>query len=174
MIAVALSFSAGSAAMACGPDAIVQFSEGAPVDRFRITNESQGNWQLTALTLDLKPSAGRLIFDTERGGTGIDVYQPFVSLKGDVVLSSVEGAVDGSEQISMEFQNFEPEKSYTFTIDVDDRLTISPFGQIRVMESEIAGADVMAVFVDSEGNEAQATGTFLTDSSARISQGACT
>ena len=61
----------------CDVSLDVQFLEGAPVDRFVLTNGSERGIVQADVQFDLRPSAGKLIFDTQSGGTGVEVYQPF-------------------------------------------------------------------------------------------------
>jgi len=61
-------------AEACDIDIQAHFIEGVPRDRFVIANKSTAA-VISDVSLDLAPSAGRLIFDTERGGSGVEVFQ---------------------------------------------------------------------------------------------------
>ena len=61
----------------CDVSLDVRFLEGAPVDRFVLTNGSDRGIIQADVQFDLRPSAGKLIFDTQSGGSGVEVYQPF-------------------------------------------------------------------------------------------------
>ena len=58
----------------CNIDIQARFIEGAPRDRFVIANKSTAA-VISGVSLDLAPSAGRLTFDTESGGSGVEVFQ---------------------------------------------------------------------------------------------------
>ena len=66
---------------ACSDYIKVSFAEGAPVDKFKIENQSK-NWQIKTMDIDLSSSKGRLIFDTISGGKGVEVFQPYQSVSG--------------------------------------------------------------------------------------------
>ena len=121
----------------CGADLQVRFIEGAPVDRFVISNGADEAYPLTQVAFDLTASQGRLIFDTKSGGAGVEVFQPFVS---DVAQVNVR---DGATGLRIPMDGLDAGASVSFTIDVDDQLTTSELGQIRVSGSEIAGAQVV-------------------------------
>lgn len=61
----------------------VQFTEGSPADVFTMTNTGCELGK-TNVVLDLSGSAGGLFFDTEPGGDGVDVFQPFETTSGKV------------------------------------------------------------------------------------------
>ncbi|QUJ75574.1 aggregation factor core [Sulfitobacter albidus] len=129
-----LLLSAGAAQAACdGPT--LRFVESAPRDRFELT---VGAAALTAVAVDLRGSAGRLIFDTEDGGTGVEVFQPLRD-EGGTQAGSV---ADGAEAVRVALRAATPGTRAAFSIDVDDRNTASDLGQIRVTGSEMAGARV--------------------------------
>ena len=54
----------------------------APGDSFTITNSARCDVRIAELTIDLVGSAGNLIFDTDPGGLGLSVYQPFELVAG--------------------------------------------------------------------------------------------
>jgi hypothetical protein len=121
---------------ACPISMTVQFFEGAPVDRFVLSNTGSTDISKAELQFDLRPSAGRLIFDTQSGGAGVEVFQPFKS--ADATLD----VADGAEGLRMPLNGLTGGTTTSFTIDVDDRLTSSELGQIRVSGSEMEGAVV--------------------------------
>ena len=51
----------------------VLFLEGAPVDRFVLTNGSERGIIQADVQFDLRQSAGKLIFDIQSGGSGVEV-----------------------------------------------------------------------------------------------------
>jgi hypothetical protein len=121
----------------CGVDLQVRFIEGAPVDRFVISNGSDRAYPLTEVAFDLTASKGRLIFDTQIGGSGVEVFQPFVSSVANIDVR------DGATGLRMPMDGLDARTDVSFTIDVDDQLTASELGQIRVSGSEMAGAQVV-------------------------------
>ncbi|WP_425404545.1 hypothetical protein [Hwanghaeella sp.] len=160
------------AVMACGPDAKVQFTEGSD-DTFLIENNSTIGLSLQQLVIDLSSAAGGVIFDTDYGGAGWSAYQPFQPLPSTAVLRAASSGLDGYQQISLIFDRFAPGDRFTFEIDLDDQLQDSEHGQTIVSGNEIAGAAVMGIFIDMNGQTYRATGYFETDGQAILSQGAC-
>lgn len=154
-----LAMAAPIAAMSapCGVPLEARFVEGAPVDRFVITNTGASDLDVTEISLDLAPSKGRLIFDTVGGGAGVEVFQPFRSDAGTLAVA------DGAEMLSLPLAGLPSGAKVSFTIDVDDRLTASELGQIRVSGSEMQGAQ-MAFKVAGKGY----TATFDAQNVARI------
>ena len=146
LIATALPFSA--AAETCGVDIQARFIESAPRDRFEFVNTSSVPADIASLNLDLRPSAGRLIFDTESGGTGVEVFQLFRGEDGDAELSAAPVIKDGDDRLALAFKSFAAGQTYRFSIDVDDQLTNSDLGQIRVSGGEMQGAELVAQTVD--------------------------
>lgn len=153
-----LSGPASAKAATCGVDLQVRFIEGAPVDRFVISNGSSETYPLTQVAFDLTASKGRLIFDTANGGAGVEVFQPFVSTVASVDVR------DGATGLRMPMGGLKAGGEVSFTIDVDDQLTASELGQIRVSGSEMAGAQVVFAM-----NGKPYLATFDTQNVARIS-----
>jgi hypothetical protein len=146
------------AAPACVQEVSMVFIESAPRDRFEIRNDSSTGQHIQRLTLDLSPSSGKLIFDTIEGGTGVEVFQPFRVETGEARLRGSPVIQDGSERLTLDFTRFEPGQRFVFSIDVDDQLSASELGQIRVSGREMEGALLNAVFgpSGSAGAELQA------------------
>ncbi len=130
----------------CGPAAIVSFAEGAPVDRIRIENHSRGPWVIDTLTVTLAGSAGQLVFDTVRGGAGVNVAQQFRVLSGGEMVLSRPAIGDGDESLTLMFEGFASGSRAVFGIDLDDRVT--GYGGTSVSGGEIAGATVTVRFAD--------------------------
>lgn len=150
LVVIATALPAQAMAEACGVDIRAQFVESAPRDRFIIENRSTLPADIAALTLDLGPSAGRLIFDTESGGDGVQVFQLYRTEQSDAVLAATPAVNDGDDRLSLAFATFRPGETYRFSIDVDDRLTNSDLGQIRVSGGEMQGAMLVAVTTTGE------------------------
>lgn len=144
---------------ACSDYINVSFAEGAPVDKFKITNQSK-NWNIKAVNIDLSSSKGRLIFDTISGGKGVDVFQPYKSVSGNAKLSKATLVEDGANSINLNFEKFSSGESFTFSIDVDDQLTASELGQIRVTGGEMAQAKAIFMIENSDGSTVKETASF--------------
>jgi hypothetical protein len=54
----------------CGPRVWIEYTDDDP-DYFIIKNRSPKGWTLEALAIDLLPSMGNLVFDTDEGGKGV-------------------------------------------------------------------------------------------------------
>ncbi|SFR55799.1 hypothetical protein [Litoreibacter janthinus] len=115
-----------------------RFVESAPKDTFSFTNSGCALGQ-TTLVLDMSGSAGGLIFDTEDGGAGVEVFQPFEAVSGDVASVTVS---DGADVLSLSVSDWPEGAEISFTIDVDDVLRHGDLGQTQVSGGEIAGAEV--------------------------------
>lgn len=137
---------AAHAAPACEHEVSLAFTESAPRDLFEIRNGASKGQSIQRVTLDLAGSAGRLVFDTVEGGTGVEVFQPFRVESGDAKLSESPAVQDGSERLELVFDRFDAGQRFRFSIDVDDRLTASDLGQIRVSGREMEGALLTVVF----------------------------
>lgn len=126
----------------CHVDLNVKFVESAPRDRFVISNNSTRNVEIISASIDLSTSQGNLIFDTEDGGTGVEVFQKFRSETEQVKLVASPEVNDGDNQLDMSFEAFSKDEVYQFSIDVDDQNVQSDLGQIRVTGGELEGAEV--------------------------------
>jgi len=114
-----------SPAGACGAKIEIQFFD-SDGDIFIIQNQSEGSQKLTSLAIRLTGSAGRLIFDTEYGGLGASMSQPFAAVSGadgdGVGFLGAAPIDDGGEVVLLKFSDFLPGREFMFVIDVDDRL----------------------------------------------------
>ncbi len=126
-----------------------RFIESAPRDQFVFENLTDSS--IKSITLDLDDSVGALIFDTTESGAGVEVFQPFRIEAGNADLSMMPAPADGDTQLQLDFDSFPPKGSFAFSIDVDDQLTESDLGQIRVAGSEVAGALLQVTFADASG-----------------------
>ncbi len=164
IITTALPFQA--AAETCGVNIHARFVEGAPRDRFVIENKSTASLEIASLELDLRPSLGRLIFDTENGGDGVEVFQLFRTETGDATLDAQPTIKDGDDRMALAFTSFGAGQRYQFSIDVDDRLKNSDLGQIRVSGGEMQGAELIAAAT----NGSRYRGVFDGNNRARLTQ----
>ncbi|MEM6985429.1 MAG: aggregation factor core [Pseudomonadota bacterium] len=123
-------------------DIAVRFIESAPKDRFEVHNTTDCLLQDVELAIDLQGSAGKLYFDTTAEGAGVEVFQPFESAQAGLTLASSDKVRDGETSLRVQIAKLEQGAKASFTIDVDDALTDSSLGQIRVADSEMSGAGV--------------------------------
>ncbi len=142
----------GSPALA---NILVTFNESAPKDWFEISNQSQCELESLQLSIHLEDSKGRLIFDTRERGQGLEVFQPFEVREGSISLESGQTVDDGDTSLTITVQRLSPGNSASFTIDVDDRLSVSELGNIRVSDAEIAGGIVILETAAGETSEAK-------------------
>ncbi|WP_299637808.1 aggregation factor core [uncultured Ruegeria sp.] len=117
----------------------IRFIEGAPKDRFVLTNVGACEVDASTLKIDLSQSAGRLIFDVTEKGAGVEVFQPLEFVEGADALRQLPSVVDGQNTIELKIASLAAGDKLAFTIDVDDTI-----GQreITVTGSEIKGATV--------------------------------
>lgn len=115
-----------------------RFIEGAPKDTFTFVNKGCALGAVE-LTLDMASSAGGLIFDTESGGAGVEVFQPFEAVSGAPAMVDVS---DGATSLRLTLADWAEGGEVSFTIDVDDVLRHGDLGQTQVSGGEIAGATV--------------------------------
>jgi len=163
-ILIATALPSYAAAETCGVDIQARFIESAPRDRFVFENKSSIATEIASLTLDMRPSAGRLIFDTESGGSGVEVFQLYRGEGGDAELAALPTVRDGDDMLALAFKSFSTGQTYRFSIDVDDQLTNSDLGQIRVSGGEMQGAQLTATTVEGSSY----TGVFDAANRARM------
>lgn len=157
----------------------VDFRESAPKDRFTLENTSDCAFGPIDVTLDLSSAKGGLIFDTTASGAGVEVFQPFEWVMGEEYTTAVSSVTDGQSSLRLSLSGLAPKSKLAFTIDVDDTLTNSTNGQIRVTGSEIEGANVRVegVLTGGQGDNTEgrqtASGIFGLDAQARVPLNAC-
>ena len=147
----------------------VRFSEGAPKDRFTISNQGKCSLKNLTVDLDLSKSQGKLIFDITGAGAGVEVFQPFEVTEGKIKQAAGKPVKDGDSNMSLVIESLNPGKSASFTIDIDDTIPSGARGMIIVAGSEIQGGTISA----KVGNMKPATATFSTQSKAVIPFGKC-
>jgi hypothetical protein len=130
-------------------DIEVSFKDGAPKDKFTLENTSTCDLNDIVMTIDLSGSIGGLIFDTTESGEGVEVFQPFEVTKGQISLNATQ-INDGDKQLTLTIKTLKANDVAGFTIDVDDTLTRSELGNIRVTDTEIKGGSVS---VNIKGHE---------------------
>lgn len=122
-------------------DLQVRFDEGAPKDRFTISNLGDCDVGATVVSIDLSGSPYGLIFDTTGSGAGVQVFQPFELTAGKDKLASIPEVKDGQNEITLDLLGLKPQETVSFTIDVDDTVNNR---EITVADAEIVGASVVA------------------------------
>jgi hypothetical protein len=142
-----------------------RFLEGAPKDRFVLTNTGDCALPAATITLDLSPAASGLVFDVTASGAGVQVFQPFDVVAGVEALNGLPVVLDGDTAISLDVKGLAPDQTISFTIDVDDT---GGGREITVSNSEIAGALVTVTL----GNSV-AVGTFDEMSQAVVRLAVC-
>lgn len=146
-------------------DLEVQFREGAPKDRFTLTNTSDCTLSAVRVTIDLSGSAAGLIFDVSENGAGVEVFQPFDLVSGREFLSTLPVVEDGQTDIVLDLVSLGPNQDVSFTIDVDDTAGAR---EITVSGAEITGAQVRV-----DGARANAEAVFNDAAVARVSIADC-
>ncbi len=143
----------------------IRFIEGAPKDRFVLTNVGTCEVEASTLKIDLSRSAGRLVFDVTEKGAGVEVFQPLEFVEGTDALRRVPSVVDGQDTIELEIASLAAGDRLAFTIDVDDTI-----GQreITVTGSEIEGATVS--YSDAEETS---TATFSSEALVNVTTKDC-
>lgn len=130
------------AAIPAGADVRAVFIEGAPKDRFVISNTSACPTGALEVTIDLAPSAAGLVFDTTPQGAGVNVSQPFELVAGAAHVTAVSTVSDGDRRAVLEISDIPGKGEVAFTIDVDDSLPSSANGPTRILNSEMSGAQL--------------------------------
>ena len=145
-------------------DLAVRFDEGAPKDRFTLTNTGDCALGAAQVTIDLGTAPAGLIFDVTASGAGVEVFQPFDVVTGAQNLRSLPRVADGDAAVTLDLKGLAAGGTVAFTIDVDDT---GGGREITVSGSEIAGATVRLAGMMQRG---------LFDETARalVPTGACT
>ncbi len=123
-------------------DLSLRFVEGAPSDRFVLTNTGNCPLAEATLTLDIGAAPAGLLFDAMPGGAGVDSYQPFEVIEGRGALLGLPELADGDTVLSLNLAGLEAGGIVSFSLDVDDTGTGLPE---TIADSEIAGTMVTLV-----------------------------
>jgi hypothetical protein len=132
-------------------DISVSFVESAPKDRFVIMNNACATGPMQ-VTIDLRPSAGALIFDVASAGAGVEVFQPFELVSGGSLVTNVPNVRDGDQVLTLDLKGLGKDSEVSFTIDLDDT--------IQAREITVAGTEVLGAKVLLQYDEMQSEGTF--------------
>lgn len=128
------------AALIAGPslaDVRVQFLEGAPKDRFIITNAGSCDIGPSEVVIDFANTTSGLIFDVTGDGAGVEVFQPFEVTEGAGLLASMPTISDGDQIATLAINALGAGQQVAFTIDVDDTAGAR---EITVTDDEMDGA----------------------------------
>lgn len=131
----------------CAPavqaDITMHFVEGAPKDRFVLTNTGTCPIKEATITLDVGAAPAGLLFDTDPGGAGLEVSQPFEVIEGRNALLGLPELADGDTVLTLNMGGLPAGSTVSFSLDLDDSGT----GRRTVVSgSEIAGSVVTLVF----------------------------
>lgn len=146
-------------------DLEVRFQEGAPKDRFTLTNPGTCALGPMEVTIDLAGSSAGLVFDVTGEGAGVEVFQPFELVSGQEYVAAHSVVSDGDNAVMLRLLGLAAGAGVAFTIDVDDTIGAR---EITVSRSEIAGAGVR---VEARGEAFG--GTFTEASVARVATEGC-
>jgi hypothetical protein len=130
-------------------DVVVEFRDGAPKDRFTITNTGGCSLSPVSVRIDLSTAPVGLIFDVTAQGRGVEVFQPFEVVQGAELIEAATVVEDGDQAVQLDLSGLESAQVVAFTIDLDDT---GGGREITVSGSEIAGARVL-VATDDELSE---------------------
>ena len=155
-----------SAALA---DLAVTFIEASPSDLFIVENLNDCEYYDFGMQIDLRSSAGGLLFDISEGGAGASVYEPFGIAEGRDSVRSFAPVTDGDRVASILFDRLEGRGRVIFTVDVDDTLPEGLYGQTVIDSSEIVGAMIVITTVGQD----PATAVFLPDGRATAQLQGC-
>ncbi|MGJ8610631.1 MAG: hypothetical protein ACSHWY_06030 [Octadecabacter sp.] len=144
-------------------DVSVTFRDGAPKDRFAITNTADCETAPFDLTIDLVGSPSNLIFDITGDGAGVEVFQPFELVSGSDSVLGVSDVSDGDTMLTLSMAALPAGGGVAFTIDLDDTVGTR---EITVSGSEIEGASIAIQMGDQASTgifDAQGQATAVTE-----------
>jgi len=155
----------------CGPRVWVEYTDDDP-DYFIIKNRAPRGWTLVMLSIDLRNSAGNLVFDTHEGGPGVGSASPFYpDPLTPVRLVGTIPAQDGGRTIGLQFEEFLQGRDYTFHVDLD--AMPSSGGRTWVLSSDVKGARVLATFMGPSGQSDKIEAIFDARAEADSGAGGC-
>ena len=158
-----------AAILAAGPafaDLDIRFVEGAPKDRFTLTQTGGCALGPSKITIDLAGSAAGLIFDVTATGAGVEVFQPFELTAGAAQVETLPVVADGDTKLTLALSGLADGQSVAFTIDVDDTL-----GSRAIT---VSGAEIEGASVHLANNASSVSATFDQTARAKITVPDCT
>ena len=146
-------------------DVKVRFIEGAPKDKFVITNTGSCAISDSSVRIDLSTATGKLIFDVTDQGEGVNVFQPFEVVEGAESLRAIPSIRDGQSSVRLDIASLEPGAVIAFTTDVDDTI-----GQRETM---ISNTEIQGAVVSYIRNDNSLIGEFSDNSEALLAIPGC-
>jgi hypothetical protein len=140
-------------------DVHVQFLEGAPKDRFVMTNTGACDIGTAQFVIDFSASNAGLIFDVTSSGAGVEVFQPFEATAGVDLLTKQPTISDGDQRATLDITGLASNRSIAFTIDVDDT---NGTREITVADNEMRGTTVSLLTQGSTYSEVISADTQVT------------
>ena len=127
----------------------LQFFEGAPKDRFVVTNIGSCDIEAAQVERDFAASKAGLIFDVTGSGAGVEVFQPFEVTQGALLLADQPSISDGDRRVTLNMTG----------LDVDDTAGTR---EITVADSEMSGTTVSLRVADKTYSAVIETGAQVT------------
>jgi hypothetical protein len=158
----------GHAALACGPEVRIQFSEASP-DRFRVEFVRGAKLRLDELRIDLGRSAAGAFFD---GNDGLEIQGAQPNGHGVSVRSVTYDQPNGVVVVVI-FENFLEKRIYDFASDLDDRGLGADPDQNHVYDGELKGATATATLVGDNARRVAIEGSFDEKGHAQLADRAC-
>jgi hypothetical protein len=148
----------------------VQFVESAPKDSFILSNTGTCTLAAQTVSFDLATSRAGLIFDVTGAGAGVEVFQPLDVVDQNPLVLAISEISDGDQTLDIGLDEMTPGAKIRVTFDMDDTLTNSSLGQIRVSRSEIEGASAMTnLAIDTPSAQFDAEGVVVIPQPACVS-----
>ncbi len=163
--AIALS---ATLALCAGPsraDLRVTFVDGAPKDRFVITNEGNCDIGPSELLIDFGKTPAGLIFDVTAAGAGVEVFQPFEVTEGAALLTRLPTITDGDQTATLALAALGRGQKLAFTIDVDDTA--------GAREITVSGSEADGTLISLTTDGARVTSTMDATGEAVLTPAAC-
>ncbi|MBO9396027.1 aggregation factor core [Shimia sp. R9_2] len=149
LVATAACLSAYTSGAFADTSITARFIEGAPKDRFEISNTSACALVDATVTIDLSGSPAGLIFDVSSSGAGVEVFQPFELQRNAEALKRQPHVRDGQSQVHLDIETLPAGETLAFTIDVDDT---GGRREIIVSNTEIEGSRLI---IDHRGQHSE-------------------
>jgi len=147
-------------------DLQVRFAEGAPKDRFTISNIGGCALGATTVTIDLRGSPFGLIFDVTGSGAGVEVFQPFEISGGGANLRASPKVLDGDNVLTLDLLGLAAGESFSFTIDIDDTA--------NSQETIVSGTEILGAEVIAQAGIGKAAASFKESATALVELSSCT
>lgn len=143
----------------------IDFKEGAPKDRFILTNVGACALPAMAVTIDMGESQGRLVFDVTESGAGVEVFQPFEVEVGADYLTTLPEVIDGQTQVTLDLTPMDIGARLVVSTDLDDT--------IGAREITVRGSEFQGTTLSIAMNGTVERATFTQATSLVAARGAC-